>query len=376
MADVEVPFNDLVAQYATIREEIDAAIRAVVRSAAFIRGAEVDAFEEAFGDYCGAEAVGVGNGTDAIELALRSLGVGRDDEVITTAHTFIATVEPIVLLGATPVLVDCRPDTCNLDADQLERAITPRTRAIIPVHLYGQPADMNAVGDVARRHGLPVVEDAAQAHGALLDGRRAGALGDVASFSFFPGKNLGAYGDAGAVVSRDPEICTRVRRLRDHGRDRKEKFDHGMVGRNSRLDTLQAAVLNVKLPHLDAWNTRRRAIAARYTERLAGVVSTPVEIPGSESVYHLYVIQLPPPVDREALRSELRARGIATGLHYPRPVHLHGGMRQALGLSPGAFPVAEAVAGRILSLPIYPEMSDAQVEAVCDALVDCLRGRS
>jgi len=362
---LQVPFNDLKAQYLSIKPSIDAAIAAVVDSVAFVGGKEIAAFEREFEQFCGGgHGVAVGNGTDAIFLALHALGIGAGDEVITVSHTFIATVEPVLWLGARPVFVDIRDDTCNIDPERIEAAITPRTRAIIAVDLYGQPADMDPIVEIARRRGLKVIEDAAQAAGARYKGRRAGLLGDIATFSFYPGKNLGAYGDGGFVLTGDPELALKVRLLHDHGRDRGQKYEHAIVGLNSRLDTLQAAILRCKLPHLDRWNERRRTIAAHYTDRLRNVVGTPVDLPDTESIHHLYVVRSP---RRDILQARLKERGVGTGLHYPVPVHRQPPI-VALDLGKNALPVTDMVAKSILSLPIYAEMTDAQVEYVCDAV--------
>ena len=361
----KIPFNDLNLQDAPVKEGIDRAVAQVMDHKRFIKGPEVAAFEEAFGAYCGGLCAGVANGTDAIELTLLALGIGPGDEVIAPANTFIATIEAILNVGARPVLVDCRADTLNLDADRLAAAVTPHTKAVVPVHLYGQPADMDAILTVTEPHKLRLIEDAAQAHGADYKGRRAGVLGDAATFSFFPGKNLGAYGDAGAVVSRDPEVVDRVRAFRDHGRAPGVKFDHEFIGRNSRLDSMQAAILGCKLPLLDQWTAARRRAAARYDELLEGVVSTTAVMPDVLSSYHLYVVQVD---NRDDVRTALQEEGIATGIHYPVPVHLHSGMQAALGYGEGDFPVAEAAAARILSLPLFTEMTDKQVLRVAETL--------
>jgi dTDP-4-amino-4,6-dideoxygalactose transaminase len=367
---MNVPFNDLRAQYYTIKSEIDAAISSVLERSAFINGQDLQEFEDMFGAYCGgAHVAGVANGTDGLQLALRALDIGEGDEVITTAHSFVATAEAILNVGARPVFVDIRYDTCNLDETKIEAAITPRTKAIMPVHLYGQPCHMRPIQEIAKAHELFVVEDAAQSHGARYDGVSTGVLGDIAAFSLYPGKNLGAYGDAGLVVSQNLSLIEIVRQLRDHGRHRSVKFDHGMIGVNSRLDNLQAAVLKVKLPHLDRWNARRRDIAAYYNGRLSNVVDTPFTLPMAEHIYHVYCIRTQ---DRDRLAGELKDRGVATGMHYPTPVHLHSGIVAALGTERGQFPEAERTAETLLSLPIYAEMTDSQVEYVTDAVVACL----
>ncbi len=325
-------------------------------SAQFINGPEVSNFEQRFAAFCGTEfAVGVGNGTDALTLTLKALGVGPGDEVITTANTFIATAETIVVVGATPVFVDVDPAHYNMTAEGLSAAITPRTKAAIPVHLYGQPAPMAEIMEVARRRSIKVIEDAAQAHGAEYNGKRAGSWGDAAAFSFYPAKNLGAYGDAGAVVTNDEELAVAVRMLRDHGRT--DKYLHEYVGVNSRLDTLQAAVLGVKLNHMEEWNEARRAVAAKYDAALGEFpwLTLPAQMPGGRHVYHLYVVRSD---RREELRQHLSDSGIGVGIHYPVPLHLQPAFR-ALGYGMGDFPVSERLAGSILSIPMYPEVSEA-----------------
>ena len=372
-----IPLVDLQAQYETIRSEVNEAIDRVLTRSAFIGGPEVESFAVEFAAYCAAGGTNspgeaappqlhcatCGNGTDALYLALRALGVAPGDEVITVAHTFIATTEAISLTGAKPVFVDIRDGTMLLDPDRLEAAVTPKTRAIIAVHLYGQPCEMEAINDVARCHGLKVVEDAAQAHGASWRDRRAGSLGDVACFSFYPGKNLGAYGDGGAVVSSDEGLVRQVRRLANHGR--LEKYTHEIEGVNSRLDGLQAAVLRVKLRHLDNWNAARRKIAALYRDGLEDVgVELPTVHADTDPVWHLFVVRTP---ERERLQTELKRRGIATGVHYPLPLHLQPAYQRS-GHQEGDFPVTECVAKQILSLPIYPEMTGEQVERVCGVI--------
>lgn len=359
-----IPLVDLQAQYLSIREEIDDAIARVVAGGRFVGGPVVEAFEREFAAFCGAaHAVGVANGTDALVLALRACGVGPGDEVIAPALTFTATAEAIVLAGARPVFVDV-DDTYTLDVAQAAARITPRTRALMPVHLYGQPADMDPLMALAERHGLYVVEDAAQAHGARYHGRRAGSLGHIACFSFYPGKNLGAYGDGGAVVTGNAEWAAKVRVLGDHGRT--GYYEHRYVGCNSRLDALQAAVLRVKLRHLDDWNAARRRAAERYRARLASLhgVVLPHEAPGREHVYHLYVVRTP---GRDALRERLTQAGIQSGLHYPVPLHLQPAYAD-LGYAPGTFPRSEAWTGEVISLPIYAELHEGQIESVCRVL--------
>ncbi|MBI4786371.1 MAG: DegT/DnrJ/EryC1/StrS family aminotransferase [Chloroflexi bacterium] len=359
-----IPLVDLKAQYAGIQPEIDAAIQRVVNNTAFILGKEVAEFEKNFAAFCRVpHCVGTDSGTAALHLALLVLGVKPGDEVITTTHTFIATSEVISLIGAKPVFVDIDPRTYNLDPNLIERAITPRTRAIIPVHLYGQPAEMDPILEIARRHDLRVIEDAAQAHGAEYRGRRAGTMGDIACFSFYPGKNLGAYGDAGALVTNDAALADHARMLRDHGRS--EKYAHKLVGYGYRLDALQAAILGAKLPHLDAWNARRRAIAECYDELLTNSdVITPYVPPHVTPVYHIYCIRHK---NRDALQKQLKAHGIDTGIHYPIPLHLQP-VYQNLGYKIGDFPHTEQAASEILSLPMYPELTDEQVRQIVDAI--------
>lgn len=362
----KIPLVDLHAQYETIKPEIDAAIQRTIDRTAFILGPEAKQFEEHFAEFCGVKhAIGLDSGTAALHLALIALNVGAGDEVITTAHTFIATAEPVSLLGARPVLVDIDPRTYNLDPDKLEAAITPRTKAILPVHLYGQPADMDPILEIARKHNIPVIEDAAQAHGALYRDRKIGSLGEMACFSFYPGKNLGAYGDAGALVTNDDELAKKIRMLRDHGRT--TKYEHEITGFGYRLDGIQGAVLDVKLKHLPTWNTVRRAHADYYTELLTSIddsVVTPYESPHVRAVYHLYVIRTRA---RDALLQHLKEQNIEAGIHYPVPLHMQP-VYKHLGYARGAFPETERAAREILSLPLYPELMHAQMERVVDAL--------
>lgn len=355
-----VSFVDLAAQYESISAEIDEATQVVLRGTDYILGKAVGQFEDEFASYCGAShAVGLDSGTSALELALRAFEVGPGDEVITVANTFIATALAISYTGATPILVDADPDAYNIDCAALEGAITPRTRAIIPVHLYGQPADMDPIVEIARRHGLAVIEDACQAHGARYKGRRVGTLGHAAAFSFYPAKNLGAYGDGGMVVTNDERVAESLRMLRNYGQSR--KYHHELRGFNRRLDTLQAAVLRVKLRHLDSWNASRGDHAALYNTLLADSDCVlPREAPYAESVWHLYVIQTD---DRDALAAYLDRRHISTGIHYPVPIHLQPAYRD-LGYQAGDFPVSERCADRILSLPMYPELTPELVHCV------------
>jgi dTDP-4-amino-4,6-dideoxygalactose transaminase len=340
----------------------------VVERGDYILGDDVRLFEEEFAKYIGtSEAISVGSGLDALEFALRAYGIGPDDEVITAANTFIATVLAIMATGARPILVDVNRETYNIDPAAIEAAITPRTKAIMPVHLYGQPADMQPILEIARKHGLIVVEDAAQAHGAWYDGRRAGALGHAAGFSFYPAKNLGAYGDGGMVVTNDAAAAEKIRRFRNYGQ--RVKYEHPEIGTNSRLDTIQAAVLRVKLPHLDRWNAARGEHAASYNALLAGTsIVLPKTAQKCTHVYHLYVIQL----DRcQEVQKALTARGIGTGIHYPIPIHLQEACA-SLGYRKGDFPVTEIAASRILSLAMYPEMTTEQCEFVADELLQAI----
>jgi dTDP-4-amino-4,6-dideoxygalactose transaminase len=366
-----IPLVDLQAQYAAIHSEVDRAIRRVVESAQFIMGPDVAAFEAEFAAWCDVpHCVGVGSGTAALELALRVLGVGAGDEVVTVAHTFIATAEAISAVGAKPVFVDIDALTYTLDPDAFAAAITPRTRAVIPVHLYGQPADMTRIGAIAQQHGIAIVEDAAQAHGATWAGTTVGAFGDAACFSFYPGKNLGAYGDAGAVTTRHEVVAAQVRLLRNHGR--RSKYLHDQVGFGHRMDTLQAAILRAKLPHLAAWTTARRRLALRYDELLkhSGVV-LPHVASSADPVWHLYVIRIP---ERDTLVTELTRRGIGAGVHYPVPLHLQPAYAD-LGYEVGSLPVTETVAATCASLPLYPEMSDGQQEQVVAAVRSFMEAR-
>lgn len=355
---------DLRAQYRDIRSDVDAAIQRVLDTTRFILGDEVRAFESAWADYVGtAGAVGVSSGTAAIELTLRAFGIGPGDEVITPAHTFIATAEAVTNTGARPVFADIDPHTHNIDPGHVEYLITPRTRAILPVHLYGNPADLDALMDIADRQGLVVIEDAAQAHGAAIGGRRCGSIGHAATFSFYPGKNLGAYGDAGAVTSNDPAVIERIRRSRDHGRT--SKYEHVEVGFAERLDALQAAVLRAKLAHLDRWTEARRGHAQRYAQLLSGLdIALPEEGPDARHVFHLYVIRSK---RRDAVLDRLRSAGIMAGIHYPIPLHRQPAYI-ALGYGDVALPETERAADEVLSLPMYPELVDAQLVHVADTL--------
>ena len=355
-----IPLADLQAQYRGIRTEIDAAVSRVLDSAQFILGPEVAAFEEDFARYCGAaQAIAVNSGTSALHLALLAAGVGPGDEVITVPYTFIATVAAIEYARATPVLVDVDPRYYTMDPAKLEAAITPRTKAIVPVHLYGQPADMTPILEIARRRGLTVVEDACQAHGADDRGRRCGSLGELACFSFYPGKNLGAYGEGGAVVTSDPDLARRIRVMRSWGEER--RYEHTVRGFNYRMDGIQGAILRVKLRHLDGWTEARRSRAARYRAALAGTPPVvPEERPDVRHVYHVFAVRVP---RRDAWRAHLADRGVQTGVHYPIPVHLQPAYAD-LGYRVGDFPVSESVAHEILSLPMFPELTDGQIDGI------------
>lgn len=374
---MHVPFVELKAQYQAIREELAPEFEQVFAKTAFIMGPTLSGFEEAFARYCGVKhAIGVGNGTDALTLALKSLGIGSGDKVITAVNTFIATAEAIVNAGATPVLVDINPDTYTMDPEKIERLLSGNTqllnevKAIIPVHLYGQPADMDPILEIAKKYGLYVIEDAAQAHGAEYKGRKAGSMGHIGCFSFYPSKNLGAYGDGGAVVTSDDALALAVRKLRDHGSI--EKYRHDLVGYNSRLDALQAAVLSVKLQYLDEWNQLRGQHARLYNELLSfpGMI-TPHVLEGVTHVYHLYVIRVREG-SRDELKLYLKERGIQTGIHYPDPIHLTPAFAE-LGYKRGDFPVAEGYADQILSIPMYPELIREQIEYVAESIAEYIK---
>jgi dTDP-4-amino-4,6-dideoxygalactose transaminase len=359
-----IPCADLKSQYLSIKPEIDEAVLSVLESSQFILGRFVAAFEADFAAFCSVQhAVGVNSGTSALHLALLAAGVGAGDEVITVPFTFVATVAAIHYCGAHPVFVDIDPVSFTMDPGGIERSITARTKAILPVHLYGQPADMDPILEIARRHRLPVIEDAAQAHGAEYKGRRVGSLGDLACFSFYPGKNLGAYGEGGAVVTDNAEYARTIRMLRDWGQSR--RYYHDLRGFNYRLEGMQGAVLGVKLKHLPAWNDARRANAAAYGRHLAGAdVQTPVEMPYARHVYHVYAVRAR---ERDALAAELLAHGVQTGIHYPIPVHLQKAYADPK-YKAGDFPNAERAAAEVLSLPMFPELTGAQIEAVSAAV--------
>jgi len=355
-----IPFADLKAQYHSIKEEVDTAIAKVLESSQFILGDEVSAFEEEFAAYCQARyAIGVNSGTSALHLALLAAGIGPGDEVVTVPFTFVATVAAICYTGARPVFVDIEPCSFNMNVDQIESAITPKTKAILPVHLFGQPADMDPIMEIARRYKLKVIEDAAQAHGAEYKGKRVGGIADLGCFSFYPGKNLGAYGEGGMVVTNDPEYCRTIRLLRDWGSE--NRYQHILRGFNYRLEGMQGAILRVKLRHLEAWNEARRAHAAQYKALLAGgSVRSPMEMPYARHVYHVYAVRSS---KRDHLQKSLQIKGIQSGIHYPIPVHLQKAY-QDLGYQKGDFPQAEEISKEVLSLPIFAELTEAQISAI------------
>ena len=361
---MNVPFVDLQAQYKSIKGEIDEAIARVLDSAAFVLGREVESFEAAFAEYVGARfCLGVNSGTAAIQLAVMACGIRAGDEVIVPANTFFATAEAISTAGATPVFVDADPVSYTIDPNRIAAAITPRTRAIMPVHLYGQAADLDPIFEIAARHNLIVIEDAAQAHGSRYKDRVVGAMGRAGCFSFYPGKNLGAYGEGGAVVTNDEAVARHVRLLRDHGSER--KYHHEIIGYNFRLEGIQGAVLKVKLRYLDRWNTLRREHAARYATLLRDSgLTLPREMSYAYHIYHLYVVQAE---ERNALQRSLSEAGIQTGIHYPIPVHLQPAYA-SLGYKVGDFPEAERQARRVLSLPIFPELTEQQIKRVAEGI--------
>jgi dTDP-4-amino-4,6-dideoxygalactose transaminase len=362
---MKVPFLDLKSHHAPMLEEINAAIQEVIDSAAFAGGPFVTRFEEDFAAYCDARyAIGVGSGTEALWLVLLALGVGPGDEVITVPNSFMATAEAITYCGAKPVFVDVDEQTYNMDPAGLEQAVTTRTKAIIPVHLFGQPADMDPILEFARKRGLFVVEDAAQAHGAIYKGRKVGTLGDAGCFSFYPGKNLGAFGEAGAIVTNNDALQEKIRILRDHGQIR--KYHHTMVGWNARMDGIQGAILQIKLRHLEKGNELRRSHAAHYDTALRGAedIIVPFHARNVQHVYHVYAIRVQ---DRDEVMRLLTQKGVGSGVHYPVPIHLQEAY-SALGYKPGAFPIAERCATEFLSLPMFPELTSTQVETVVQSL--------
>lgn len=366
---MKVPFFDLKAQYASIADEIRAALERVCQNASFMLGEEVANFERAFAAYCEAKhCVALNSGTSALHLALLAAGVGAGDEVVTTANTFIATAETILYTGAKPVFVDVDPATANLDPNLIERALTPRTKAILPVHLYGRPAALDPILEIARRRNLAVIEDACQAHGARYHGRRVGTFGLAAAFSFYPSKNLGAYGEGGALVTNDDHVAAFARSMRHHGES--SRYFHDRVGYNYRMEGFQGAVLNVKLKHLDRWTAARQVYAQLYRTRLEDAsVDLPADDPAAEAAYHLFVAYVD---DRDRVRRELEARGVQTVIHYPLPVHLQQAYA-SLGYTPGSLPVTERACARVLSLPLYPELTPEQVEYAAESLATVCR---
>jgi dTDP-4-amino-4,6-dideoxygalactose transaminase len=368
---IKVPFLDLWSQHLPLMSEFNQAIQEVIESSAFAGGRFVTAFEEDFAAYCNAPyAIGVGSGTEALWLSLLACGVGAGDEVITVPSTFMATAEAITHCGARPVFVDVDERTYTMNPDALKHALTAKTKAIIPVHLFGQPADLDPIVEFGRKHGLFVIEDACQAHGATYKGKRVGTFGETACFSFYPGKNLGAFGEAGAIVTSSAELDEKIKILRDHGQER--KYFHSVVGWNCRMDGIQAAVLRIKLRQLEAANQRRRNHAAQYDAGLRDFdwVITPAQASFARHVYHIYAIRVS---DRDEAIKNLADQGIATGIHYPVPVHLQEAY-QALGYAPGSFPIAERCAAEFLSLPMYPELTHSQVEQVIQGVKEAVTG--
>jgi dTDP-4-amino-4,6-dideoxygalactose transaminase len=361
-----IPFLDLKAQYKSIKGEIKEAVNNIFENCAFVGGKEVETFEKNYADYCHASyCVGVGNGTDALWLTLKAMGIGPGDEVILPANTFIATAEAISAVGAQPVFVDQDKDTYTINTGEISARISEKTKAIIAVHLYGQPADMDPILEMAAQHGIKVIEDAAQAHGAEYKGRRIGSIGDAACFSFYPGKNLGAYGDGGAVVTNDQKLADQVRLLSQHGS--KVKYSHEIAGYNSRLDGIQAAILNVKMKYIEQWTEARRKNASLYRELLKDTeIILPIEKEDVRHVYHLFVVRVK---DRETVQKQLLQRGIQTGIHYPTPIHLTEAYK-GLGISAGTFPISEEYASDLLSLPMFAELTKKQIKEICKALKD------
>jgi dTDP-4-amino-4,6-dideoxygalactose transaminase len=362
---VQIPLVDLKKQYQGIKEEVMAEIGQALEGMQLFLGKNVQGFETEFASYCGTEfGIGAGSGTEALYLALRACEIGPGDEVITVTNTFFATIEAIILVGGHPVFVDIDPETYNIDPSQIEERITPKTKAILPVHLYGHPANMGPILELAQTYKLKVIEDACQAHGAEYQGQRAGSLGDAGCFSFYFTKNLGAYGESGMIVTSDPEIAKKCRMLRDHGQD--VKYEHRTVGINGRLDEIQAAVLRVKLPHLDEWNDKRRSLARAYEVGLPPSVVKPNEMLWAKHVYYAYVIRTP---KRNQLRNWLESKGVGSGIHYPIPIH-HLEAWQGYGDKDNYLPISEKAAGEIVSLPMYPELSDKQLKYVCDCVCE------
>lgn len=365
-ASFTVPYFDLKAQYGLLREEIQAALDRVCQNASFILGEEVERFEKAFAQYCEVKhCVALNSGTSALHLALLTAGIGPGDEVVTTANTFIATAEAIAYTGATPVLADIDPATANIDPAQIEAAISPRTRAVIPVHLYGRPANLEAISDIAKRHRLVLIEDACQAHGARYNGKRVGGFGHAAAFSFYPGKNLGAYGEGGALTTNDDEVARLTRSLRSHGES--SRYLHKYIGYNYRMDGFQGAVLNVKMKHLEAWTAKRRACADLYRRSLADAnVRLPQDSPDTECAYHLFVAYVE---NRDQVRAELEKVGVQTAVHYPVPVHRQEAFAH-LGIKPGSLVFTERACEQVLSMPLFPEMTEEQVAYAAHCLAE------
>lgn len=367
---MNVPLVDLKRQYHSIKEEIDAAMSGVIENSSFILGKTVDEFEQNFAKFCGAKyAVGVASGTDAIKITLECMGISKGDEIIVPTHTFFATVEPVIQLGAKPVLVDADEKTFNIDVNKIEKKITPKTRAIIPVHLYGRPAEMQAINEIAEKHNLFVLEDCCQAHGAEFKEERV-PVSKAGAFSFFPGKNIGAFGDGGAIVTNDSEIYEKAKMMRNHGR--KGKFHSDFIGYNSRLDALQAAILNVKLKYLENWNNMRIKNAGIYTKFLQGSgIALPVpDNMGCKSVFHLYVVRIK---NRDNVLRKLNEQGIGVGIHYPEPLHVQTALKGILA-GKQEFPVTDKLCSEIISLPMFPELKEEEIRFVCDLLLKEVRG--
>lgn len=366
---MKIPLVDLKSQHLSIKEEIDNAISRVINKSAFILGEEVSLFEEDFAKFCQAKhAVGTSSGTAALQLALGCLGINREDEVITSPFTFIATTESILEVGARPVFVDIEKDTCNMDATKVENVITRKTKAIIPVHLYGHPVDIDPLKKIAKKYKIPIIEDACQAHGALYKGKKVGSIGDIGCFSFYPGKNLGCFGDGGMLVTNNEEIYKKASLLRDHGRS--GKYIHKLHGHNFRLDAIQAAILKVKLKYLDRWNDRRRKNAEIYNEKLDDLdkIVRPLEKEYAKHIYHLYVIRAP---ERDRLKSYLLENDIDTGIHYPIPLHKQP-VYVDMKLQSGKLPVSEECSEGVISLPMYPELDERQIEIITGAIKEFL----
>jgi len=365
---INIPFVDLKTQYLNIKKEIDKKISFLINNSAFILGEDLERFEKEFSEFCNIEyCIGVSSGTDALIIALRALGIGYGDEVITVPNTFIATVEAISLVGAIPIFVDVNEEDYNINVNLIKEKITDRTKAIIPVHLFGQPADMRSIIDIAGENGLYVVEDACQAHGAEFEKEKAGTFGNIGCFSFYPAKNLGAYGDGGAVVTNDKKLYRKMLAMRSHGEVEKNK--HQIIGSTNRLDNLQAGILRVKLKYLNQWNEKRRENALIYRKYLSGLgVIIPEELEGRKHIYHLFVIRVK---NRDKVEKELSSRGIATGIHYPTPIHLQNAYK-FLGYKKGDFPVSEAAAEEVLSLPMFPELTEDQIKYVCESLKEVI----